>query len=211
VLAEIGAQDVPRLRVFNKIDHVGDAAAQAERAAALRAAWPDCIVMSARRGEDVARLRAAIVGFFRQDQVEAELFLPWSAQQQRGRIFASCEVLDEERADEDGAGFPARARRSSEPRPRVAAVDVPCAKVSRIVLLSSFTAASSRHIDPRAHADGDAGLGEPRNPEPWRRIPQHAGIGVQDFFHQCKRNVDIPPGPGPGQCVSAKYAPARQG
>ena len=102
VLAEIGAQDVPRLRVFNKIDHVGDAAAQAEREAALRTAWPDCIVMSARRADDVTMLREAIVEFFRQDQVEAELFLPWSAQQQRGQIFASCEVL-EERADEDGA------------------------------------------------------------------------------------------------------------
>ena len=102
VLKEIGAQDVPRLRVFNKIDHVGDATAQAEREAALRAAWPDCIVMSARRADDVTMLREAIVEFFRQDQVEAELFLPWSAQQQRGQIFASCEVL-EERADEEGA------------------------------------------------------------------------------------------------------------
>ncbi len=102
VLAEIDAQHVPRLRVFNKIDHVGDAAAQAEREAELRAAWPDCIVMSARRAEDVARLRDEIIAFFRQDQVEAELFLPWSAQQSRGEIFASCEVL-EERADEDGA------------------------------------------------------------------------------------------------------------
>jgi GTP-binding protein HflX len=30
VLAEIGADELPRIRVFNKIDHVGDAAAQAE-------------------------------------------------------------------------------------------------------------------------------------------------------------------------------------
>ncbi len=105
VLAEIGAQGVPRIRVFNKIDNVdnrGDAAAQAGREAALRSAYPDCIVMSARRADDVAMLREAIVGFFRRDQVEAELFLPWSAQQQRGAIFASCEVL-EERADEHGA------------------------------------------------------------------------------------------------------------
>lgn len=33
VLAEIGADSVPRIRVFNKIDHVGDEAAQAEREA----------------------------------------------------------------------------------------------------------------------------------------------------------------------------------
>jgi GTP-binding protein HflX len=34
--------------------------------------------------------------------VEAELFLPWSAQKLRGEIFASCEVL-EERSDDAGA------------------------------------------------------------------------------------------------------------
>ena len=112
VLAEIGAQDVARLRVFNKIDHVGDAGAQAEHAAALRAAWPGCIVISARRAEDVATLREAIVGFFQKDQVEAELFLPWTAQQQRGRIFASCEVL-EERADADGAFLRVRGERAA--------------------------------------------------------------------------------------------------
>ena len=39
---------------------------------------------------------------FQKNLVEAELFLPWSAQQLRGKIFASCEVL-EERADDDGA------------------------------------------------------------------------------------------------------------
>ncbi len=102
VLAEIGAKDVPRIRVFNKIDHIGDDAAQAERVAALRLAFPDCLVMSARRADDVALLREAIIGFFRQDLVEAELFLPWSAAQQRGAIFSSCEVL-EERADDEGA------------------------------------------------------------------------------------------------------------
>ena len=63
VLAEISAQDVPRIRVFNKIDHVGDAAAQAEREATLRAQFPDCIVMSARHASDIALLYEAIVGF----------------------------------------------------------------------------------------------------------------------------------------------------
>lgn len=104
VLSEIEAQDVPRLRIFNKIDHVGDAAAQAEHEAALRAKYPDCIVMSARRDDDIAKLHKAIVAFFQQDLVKAELFLPWSAQQFRGEIFARCEVLDE-RADGEGAFF----------------------------------------------------------------------------------------------------------
>src|SRR5688572_1187121 len=95
VLDEIGAEAVPRLLVFNKIDRGGDEAA-------LRARHPGCIVMSARREGDIARLREAIMAFFQRDLVEAELFLPWSAQNLRGEIFASCKVL-EERADDDGA------------------------------------------------------------------------------------------------------------
>jgi GTP-binding protein HflX len=112
VLAEIGAQDVPRLRVFNKIDHVGDAAAQAERAATLRAQFPDCIVMSARQAEGIALLHAAIVGFFQQGLAEAELFLPWSAQQSRNEIFANCQVL-KERADGAGAFLHVRGERKT--------------------------------------------------------------------------------------------------
>ncbi|RIX48998.1 MAG: GTPase HflX [Rhodocyclales bacterium GT-UBC] len=107
VLAEIGADVVPRLRIFNKIDHVGDAAAQAECRAMLQARYPDCVVMSARRPEDVARLHGIIVAFFQKDLVEAELFLPWSAQQLRSQVYANCEVLGES-ANEDGALFRVR-------------------------------------------------------------------------------------------------------
>ena len=99
VLAEIGAEGVPRLLVFNKIDRGGD---EVELRAALRAKHPGCVVMSAKREGDVARLREAIVAFFQRDLVEAELFLPWSAQNLRGQIFASCTVL-EERPDAEGA------------------------------------------------------------------------------------------------------------
>lgn len=107
VLEEIEADHVPRIRVFNKIDHVGDAAAQAECEAALRAQYPGCVVMSARRPDDVAKLHQTIVAFFQQDLVETELFLPWSAQQLRGDIYANCVVL-EESANEDGAVFRVR-------------------------------------------------------------------------------------------------------
>jgi GTP-binding protein HflX len=95
VLDDIGAKDLPRLLVFNKIDKGGDEAA-------LRAKYAGCIVMSAKREGDVARLREAIAAFFQRDLVEAELFLPWTAQDRRGEIFASCKVL-EERADGEGA------------------------------------------------------------------------------------------------------------
>ena len=102
VLEEIGAKDIPRLLVFNKIDRAGDAAAQKALAVSLRERHPDCIVMSARSEDDVAMLRTRIVAFFQQGLVEAELFLPWTAQKQRSEIFAHCQVLDE-RTEADGA------------------------------------------------------------------------------------------------------------
>src|SRR5262245_15218511 len=102
VLEEIGAEDVPRLLVFNKIDRAGDAATQAALEASLRARFPGCIVMSARRVADVARLSDAIRAFFDRDLIEAELFLPWAVQGLRGEIFAKCNVLGE-RADGEGA------------------------------------------------------------------------------------------------------------
>jgi GTP-binding protein HflX len=80
--------------VFNKIDRGGEEEA-------LRAKYPGCIVMSAKREGDIAKLREAIRAFFQQRLVEAELFLPWSAQKLRGQIFASCTVL-EERTGEAG-------------------------------------------------------------------------------------------------------------
>jgi len=108
VLTEIGAAAVPRIRVFNKIDIVGDAAAQAARITALGETYPDCVVMSARNANDVAGLHEMIRKFFQKDQVEAELFLAWSQQQLRGKIFSMSEVLDE-RAGDDGAFFRVRA------------------------------------------------------------------------------------------------------
>ena len=107
VLNEIEAQDVPRQLIFNKIDHVGDAATQAECTAALCAKYPGCIVMSARNPDDVTKLHQTMLAFFQKDLVEAELFLPWTAQQLRGELFAHCKVLAE-RAEETGAFFSVR-------------------------------------------------------------------------------------------------------
>jgi len=108
VLAEIGADSVPRIRVFNKIDYLDDAVAQTERTEELQAKYPDCIVLSARRKDHIAELYQAVVFAFQQQLIESEIFLPWSAQDLRGEIFASCEVL-EERAEDAGAFFRFRA------------------------------------------------------------------------------------------------------
>jgi GTP-binding protein HflX len=108
VLAEIGADNVQRIRVFNKIDYLEDKVARAERTAALKVKYPDCLVVSALRKEDVTELYQAIMHVFQQQLIESEIFLPWSAQALRGEIFSTCEVL-EERADAAGAFFRFRA------------------------------------------------------------------------------------------------------
>ena len=117
VLDEIDAGKVPRLLIFNKIDQVGDAQTQRECSAALRAQYPKCIVMSAVNTADIAKLHQAIRAFFQKRLVQAELFLPWSAQQLRGELFASCEVL-EERAEAEGAFFSVRGERAAIARLR---------------------------------------------------------------------------------------------
>ena len=117
VLDEIGADAVPRILVFNKIDRVGDEAAQADRAAAIREQHPECVVMSAYREGDIVKLREVIETFFRRGLLDADLFVPWSAQQLRREIFARCDVL-EERADSEGAYFHVRGERETVERLR---------------------------------------------------------------------------------------------
>jgi GTPase len=112
VLDEIGANAVPRILVFNKIDRVGDLDAQNKLIVALRALHPDSIVMSAQRDGDVAALRETITAFFQRSLVETEFLLPWSAQQLRGEIYEYCEVL-EERSEAEGTYFRVRGDREA--------------------------------------------------------------------------------------------------
>jgi GTP-binding protein HflX len=108
VLAEIGAGDVPRLLVLNKIDRVGDAAAEEVARKRLLARWPDAIVMSARRPSDVTALHDHLVAFFSRGLVEGEVLVPYDRQHLRGQIFSECEVLGE-RYQDDGVIFHVRA------------------------------------------------------------------------------------------------------
>ena len=110
VLEEIDAGKVPRLRVFNKIDRVGDKKAQAAKAKELRARYPKCVVISAIDPADVAKLHKAVRAFFARGLVKAELFLPWSLQKLRGEVFDTCEVL-EERVEAEGAFIRVRGER----------------------------------------------------------------------------------------------------
>jgi GTP-binding protein HflX len=104
VLAEIGAQDLPRLLLLNKIDRV-----DAARLRALRADHPDAMLLSAKDPEDVARLHDRIRAFFERDMVEEELRVPYAQQKLVAEIHASCRVLSESH-DEHGTRVRLRAR-----------------------------------------------------------------------------------------------------
>jgi GTP-binding protein HflX len=106
VLRDIGAGEAARRLVFNKIDRTGDA--EAETRARLLARWPDAIVMSARRPEDVARLRQSLIDHVSRDLVETELRVGYDRQQLRGDIYAHCQVLGE-RYEPDAVIFTVRA------------------------------------------------------------------------------------------------------
>jgi GTP-binding protein HflX len=106
VLAEIGAGDVPRWTLFNKVDRLGERREQV--IAELTARYPQALFLSARSADDVAALRQRIVLHFAGGLVEEELRLPYDRQELRGVIFAESQVLGE-RYDESAVVFSLRA------------------------------------------------------------------------------------------------------
>jgi GTP-binding protein HflX len=105
VLGEIGAADVPRLLLFNKIDRVTDEAAMRQ---AIHARWPSAHIASAHRPDDVRAVHGMLLAHFSQKLVEDELRVAWHHQSLRREIFAHCQVLGERAAD-DAAFFRVRA------------------------------------------------------------------------------------------------------
>ena len=96
VLREIGADEVPRLLVYNKIDlrKEGEApeAARVERDEDGR---PARVFLSARTGEGLDLLRGAVAACLYPDLVEKELLLPPSAAKLRAQLFALNAVRSE--------------------------------------------------------------------------------------------------------------------
>jgi GTP-binding protein HflX len=90
VLASIGATESPRRMVLNKADRL-DAAAR-ER---IAAAHPEALLLSAKRPEDIATLRAELLAFFERDMEEAELVVPYALQRWVAVAHASGHVLAE--------------------------------------------------------------------------------------------------------------------
>jgi GTP-binding protein HflX len=121
VLDEIGADDVPRLLVLNKSDRLSE-----EERAALRAAHPEALLVSARDPDDVRRVRDVILDRFREGMEEVELRVPYGVTGVIGEIQAQ-QVLEEEYLD-DGVRFRIRASRAAIERIRSRLGDGPVAQ-----------------------------------------------------------------------------------
>ena len=92
VLAEIGADDVPRLTVFNKIDLVEGLEAGIRRDDAGDA---NAVYLSAEIGSGVELLRDTLVERLQGSVQELEVQIPWAAGGVRSALYGRTEVLEE--------------------------------------------------------------------------------------------------------------------
>jgi GTP-binding protein HflX len=103
VLGEIGAGDVPSKLLLNKTDRLSD-----EEKAALVLEFPDAILLSAKRPDDVAMLRRTLIEFFEATMVDGEILLPYAKQSLISEVYESARVVSEE-YDEEGGHLRVRA------------------------------------------------------------------------------------------------------
>jgi GTP-binding protein HflX len=98
VLAEIGAQDLPQILVFNKIDRAGSAPrVDRDDAGRVSHVW-----LSAMKGQGLDLLREAVAERLARVARRATLRLPVSAGELRARLYAA-NLVRAERIAEDGA------------------------------------------------------------------------------------------------------------
>lgn len=114
VLAEIEAEDVAELLVFNKLDGL-DADGLAGGAERLARQHPGSVAVSAHTGEGIDQLLEAIAAKLREQTTVFELFVPWSRGDMLAAIHREGEVVSET-SEEDGMRVVARLEDASAKR-----------------------------------------------------------------------------------------------
>lgn len=105
VLQEIGADNIPVIHVFNKIDAVEEKFLPR----ILQRKYPQSMVISALKQEDITRLRDHVFDFFMQRFKLMDLVVPASAKAPLSLIYQSCVILSEEYNDTGVVHFKVRA------------------------------------------------------------------------------------------------------
>ena len=98
VLDDIGAGDLPRLRVYNKIDRT-DEPAGVEHGPDGR---PVQVRVSAMTGEGLDLLRTALVDAVGEGRIQVDVTLPAGLQRLRSRLFA-LGAIEDEKVNDDGS------------------------------------------------------------------------------------------------------------
>ena len=93
VLDEIGAEDIRKFYVFNKIDRV-------ENYEDTLPGGPDCIFISAKSGTNLDVLLEKIAGELFSDRVIAELMIPYNQGRITSYLCDNCKVLKMEYKNE---------------------------------------------------------------------------------------------------------------
>jgi len=98
VLEEIGATDVPRLLVFNKIDLRPELSPHVELDSQGR---PSRVWCSAQTGLGVSELKSAILSCLSKNVIECDIFIPSTAGALRARLYSKKMIISE-RQENDG-------------------------------------------------------------------------------------------------------------
>lgn len=110
VLAEIGAADIPRLSVYNKIDLLEDSDPHVEYDAAGR---PRAVWISAQNAVGLDVLSDAVGALLASDQIRASCHIPASEGRLRARLYAAQAVLAEHRQNDGSTIVDIRTSRST--------------------------------------------------------------------------------------------------
>lgn len=103
-LREVGVKNTPILLVLNKADQLDDL--QKKR---LQREFPQAVLISALRKDDVLNLREKILSFFEEEMKDEEILVPYTAEGAIGEIRAQMRVI-KETFEEKGTRFILRAR-----------------------------------------------------------------------------------------------------
>ena len=99
VLVQIGAGDIPRIEVYNKIDLIEDAQPKIERDENGR---PRRVWLSAHRAQGIDLLRAGLTGWFRTDVVSGHLSLGPADGRLRAVLFEQGAIVHENHGNDGG-------------------------------------------------------------------------------------------------------------
>jgi GTP-binding protein HflX len=102
VLGEVGAAEVPSFLVLNKRDRLTEPELQA-----LKSEYPDAIFISTRDKTDLEKLKEKLIGFFEEDMIDEEIFVPYAIQGVIGDLRSKMRVLGES-YDAQGVKFVVR-------------------------------------------------------------------------------------------------------